>query len=213
MSMGGTRSGVFWPKACCWLVGVEGYCWECFYPRYLVPRTVIFQLEYLQFFSSATVGFSQCWHSPVDTGRKLNVHKTFRRRPGRFLNVLCTINLSPRSTGNGNSISMFDWCLLNNLFHNICAVKTRSRSLQLMRFMTRSSNIIFSHSEKNWLINMYYIYGIYSILIWTILFWYLQLTIYKRKRTTADKNRWMNFLPENETNSRDFWKICRKKNR
>ena len=25
---------------------------------------------------------------PVDTGRKLNVHKTFRRRPGRLLNVL-----------------------------------------------------------------------------------------------------------------------------
>ena len=27
---------------------------------------------------------------PVDTGRKLNVHKTFRRRPGRLMNVLCT---------------------------------------------------------------------------------------------------------------------------
>ena len=30
---------------------------------------------------------------PVDTGRKLNVHKTFRRRPGRPLNVLCTFNV------------------------------------------------------------------------------------------------------------------------
>ena len=29
---------------------------------------------------------------PVDTGRKLNVHKTFRRHPGRLLNVLCTFN-------------------------------------------------------------------------------------------------------------------------
>ena len=37
--------------------------------------------------------------SPVDTGRKLNVHKTFRRRPGRLLNVLCTFNLRPVSTG------------------------------------------------------------------------------------------------------------------
>ena len=36
---------------------------------------------------------------PVDTGRKLNVHKTFRRRPGRLLNVLCTCNLRPVSTG------------------------------------------------------------------------------------------------------------------
>ena len=36
---------------------------------------------------------------PVDTGRKLNVHKTFRRRPGRLLNVLYTFNLCPVSTG------------------------------------------------------------------------------------------------------------------
>ena len=36
---------------------------------------------------------------PVDTGRKLNVHKTFRRRPGRLLNVLCTFNLRLVSTG------------------------------------------------------------------------------------------------------------------
>ena len=28
---------------------------------------------------------------PVDTGRKLNVHKTFRKRPERLLNVLCTL--------------------------------------------------------------------------------------------------------------------------
>ena len=36
---------------------------------------------------------------PVDTGRKLNVYKMFRRRPGRLLNVLCTFNLRPVSTG------------------------------------------------------------------------------------------------------------------
>ena len=39
---------------------------------------------------------------PVDTGRKLNVHKTFRRRPGRLLNVLCTFNLRPVSIGYGS---------------------------------------------------------------------------------------------------------------
>ena len=37
--------------------------------------------------------------NPVDTGGKLNVHKTFRRRPGRLLNVLCRFNLLPVSTG------------------------------------------------------------------------------------------------------------------
>ena len=36
---------------------------------------------------------------PVDTARKLNEHKTFRRHPGRLLNVLCTFNLCPVSTG------------------------------------------------------------------------------------------------------------------
>ena len=38
---------------------------------------------------------------PVDTGRKLNVHKTFRKRPGRLLNVLCTFSLRPVFTGKG----------------------------------------------------------------------------------------------------------------
>ena len=36
---------------------------------------------------------------PLDTGRKLNVHKTFRRRTGRLLNVLRTFNLRPVSAG------------------------------------------------------------------------------------------------------------------
>ena len=43
--------------------------------------------------------FSSKWNFPVDTGRKLNVHKTFRRRPGRLLNILCTFNLRTVSTG------------------------------------------------------------------------------------------------------------------
>ena len=33
----------------------------------------------------------------VDAGRKLNVHNTFRTRPGRPLNVLCTFTLRPVS--------------------------------------------------------------------------------------------------------------------
>ena len=33
------------------------------------------------------------WIFPLDTGNKLNVHRTFGRRPGRLLNVLCTFNL------------------------------------------------------------------------------------------------------------------------
>ena len=39
------------------------------------------------------------YYYPVDTGHKLNLHKTLRRRPGRLLNVLSTFNLRPVSTG------------------------------------------------------------------------------------------------------------------
>ena len=45
------------------------------------------------------VYFKTSFYFPVDTGRKLNVHKTLRRRPGRLLNVLCTFYLRPVSTG------------------------------------------------------------------------------------------------------------------
>ena len=43
---------------------------------------------------------SECsYFASVDTALKLSVHKTFRRRPGRFRNVLCTFNFRPASTG------------------------------------------------------------------------------------------------------------------
>ena len=45
--------------------------------------------------------------TPVDTGHKLNVHKTFRRRPGRLLNVLCTFSLCPVSTISGEVCFIF----------------------------------------------------------------------------------------------------------
>ena len=35
---------------------------------------------------------------PVDTGRKLNGHRTFRKRPGRLLNVLGEFSLRPVPT-------------------------------------------------------------------------------------------------------------------
>ena len=35
----------------------------------------------------------------LDTERKWNILKTFKRRPGRFLNVLCTFNLHSVSMG------------------------------------------------------------------------------------------------------------------
>ena len=38
--------------------------------------------------------------NPLGTGRKLNVHKVFRRRLRRLLNVLCTFILRSVSRGN-----------------------------------------------------------------------------------------------------------------
>ena len=69
-------------------------------------------------------GYSEAYF-PVDTGRKLNVHKTFRKCPGRYLNVLCTFNLCPVSTGLGSKINCENnykcennyncWLLLQNV--------------------------------------------------------------------------------------------------
>ena len=68
-------------------------------PKYLFCDFLIFELIY----SSSSEDFNKfrALIFAVDTGRKLNVHKTFRRRPGRLLNVLCTFNLRPVSTGLG----------------------------------------------------------------------------------------------------------------
>ena len=45
---------------------------------------------------------------PVDTGRKLNIHKTFIGRPGHLLNVLCTFNTSCVYWGDNFFSCVFD---------------------------------------------------------------------------------------------------------
>ena len=59
---------------------------------------------------------------PVDTGRKLNVHKTLRRLLGRLLSFLCTFNLRPVSTGmfipctsclQGENVDLKQYCTKN----------------------------------------------------------------------------------------------------
>ena len=71
-----------------------------------LSTVTIFQMVFLSFFKILIYIeklFSEFlfWiaYYPVDTGRKLNVHKSFRRRPGRLLNILCTFNLRPVFTG------------------------------------------------------------------------------------------------------------------
>ena len=57
-------------------------------------------------------------NDPVDTERKLNVHKTFRRHPGRLLNVLCRVNLRPVSTADTLSkwLKSLYWMILGLCF-------------------------------------------------------------------------------------------------
>ena len=47
-------------------------------------------------------------NTALRTGRKLNVHKTFRGRPGRLLNVLCAFNLRPVSKGTFENIAVYN---------------------------------------------------------------------------------------------------------
>ena len=64
--------------------------------KYVFFTLVVLNQILLLSYYSATLLF---FYNPVDTGRKLNVHKTFRRRPGCLLNVLCTFNWRPVSFG------------------------------------------------------------------------------------------------------------------
>ena len=52
-------------------------------------------------FSNRDLGTMFSNRDSLDTGCKLNVHKTFRRRHGGLLNVVCTFNLRPASTDSG----------------------------------------------------------------------------------------------------------------
>ena len=46
----------------------------------------------------------------MDTKRKLNVHNTFRKRPGNLLNVLCSLNSRPESRAGKCRILKFVKC-------------------------------------------------------------------------------------------------------
>ena len=60
------------------------------------------QVVYIVIFKNYYIFMISPTHIPGEAGRKLTVHKTFRRRPGRLLNVVCTFNSRPVSTGVGD---------------------------------------------------------------------------------------------------------------
>ena len=90
-------------------------------------KSILTKVRLLDYYASS---------NPVDTGRKLNVHKTFRRCPGRLLNVLCTFNLRPVSTGKAfpSTISF------NNTKHSLLNIQSiRLAPLRLWRYYLRTS--------------------------------------------------------------------------
>ena len=102
----------------------------------------------------------------LDTGRKLNAHKTFRRRPGCLLNVLCTFNLHPVSRGwhlhyiryiflkrnSGFSINENDfssWYISSKFYTNF--------SMKLTYYMSQHKCFLL------WFYNYFYLYQVFRI--------------------------------------------------
>ena len=64
----------------------------------------------------------------LDKGRKLKVHKRFRRHPGRPLNVLCTFNLRLASRGLGKNCKTWPQYFYENFSNQISATIVSSIS-------------------------------------------------------------------------------------
>ena len=107
---------------------------------------------------------------PIDTGRKLNVHKTFRRRPGRLLNVLCTFNLRPVSTRLISLERFISLSCLNFYKQN----KTFLVSATLIKISSFFSNLTLKYLRckfynlYNWL-EKYFYYRIFNMKYFRIL--------------------------------------------
>lgn len=85
-----------------------------------------------------------------DTGRKLIVHKTLRRRLWRLLNMLCTINLRPVSTGLGNycHMKLLLWCFSG--FKQLSAFQKKRIVLVNFHVFLYPSNIyLFNINSRN----------------------------------------------------------------
>ena len=66
----------------------------------------------------------------LDTRRKLNAHKTIRRRPGCLLNVLCTFNLYPAPA------RLFSWHLLTVILtYTFCSIVDWQSCIKFMGYL------------------------------------------------------------------------------
>ena len=75
------------------IIGISSCFWKKMSLQYLILKTKLNISEVRDILGT------KWWDFPVDTRRKLNVHKAFRKCPRRLMNVLYTFNLRPVSTG------------------------------------------------------------------------------------------------------------------
>ena len=123
-----------------------------------------FLTVFIKRFVTCTLRPSSCstlleTNAPVDTGRKLNVHKTFRRHPGRLLNVLCTFNLLPVSTGDNMYVTAVmanfvtivplckNWQKLYFEFSTFWSFKTVVLSVKVIPYASRNHDQILTPSD------------------------------------------------------------------
>ena len=77
-------------------------------------------------------------NNPVDTERKLNVHKTFRRRPGRLLNILCMLNLRPVSTGKTYKLILI---YLSNTIDSLKKIMSIQNILNILFYFSKTQSL------------------------------------------------------------------------
>ena len=99
---------------------------------------------------------SICSHSffkiiAADAGGKLDVHKTFRRRPGRLLNVLCTFNLRPVSTGQLKHILGIKHALIERLICYLNISLTAINFLWCFNRFTEALKPVYSVKGTVWI--------------------------------------------------------------
>ena len=111
----------------------------------------------------------------VDTGRKLYVHKTFRRRPGRLLNVLYTFNL--RSVYTGEFI--MDIHLLQMISAFILELQLNFFGLPIMNENVKYYKCIYSNIVNYTFIHLNLHFGIrIRVIEFHFFFIYVEYTFY-----------------------------------
>ena len=106
-------------------------------------------------YSEIVMYFIVRYFDPLDTGRKLNVHKTFRRRPRRLLNVLCTLNLHLVPTGERSHIfKMLNFSKIAQALVNITKILYLKMNIEFVyRSVFRTLSSIYDGSfspHKKW---------------------------------------------------------------